>query len=124
MNNKTVLNKDICYSNYVCTCSGCKQSCKRHDIGAQCGATATNITAKIIIDTSARQSQPKPTKSLKQLVVVSNVADDLDGCVEPDLYRNIPAEFVPSKVPNRRTPPYMNILIHEHHITAHMKKVN
>ena len=57
-------------------------------------------------------------------MVVPNVADYLDGCVEPDLYRNHPAAFVPSKVPNRRTPPYMNILIHEHHITPHMRKVN
>ena len=32
INNKSVLNKDICCSNYVCTGSGCKQSCKRHDI--------------------------------------------------------------------------------------------
>ena len=50
--------------------------------------------------------------------------DDLDGYVEPDLYKNHPAVFVPCKVPNRRTPPYMNIFIHEHHITPHMKKVN
>ena len=83
MNNKTILNKDICYSNYVCTGSGCKQSCKRHNISTQCGATATNITAKIIIDTSANQNQPKSPKSLKQLVVVPNAADDLDGVALP-----------------------------------------
>ena len=83
-----------------------------------------NIVAKIIIDTSAKQNQPKFQKSLKQLVVVPNAADDLDGYVEPDLYRNHPAAFVLSKVPNRRTPPYMNILIHKHHITLHMQKVN
>ena len=57
-------------------------------------------------------------------MVVSNAADDLDGCVEPDLYRNHPAPFVPSKVSNRRTPLYMNILTHEHHITPHIRKVN
>ena len=121
MNNKSVLNKDNYCSDYVCTGSGCKWSCKRHDIGAQCGATVTNITAKFINDTNARQNLQK---TLKQLVVVSNAADGLDGCVEPDLYRNHPAAFVPSKVPNRRTPPYINILIHEHHITPHVKKVN
>ena len=57
-------------------------------------------------------------------MVVPNTADDLDGYVEPDLYRNHPAAFVRSKVPNRRAPPYMNILIHEHHITPHMQKMN
>ena len=86
-------------------------------------ATATNITAKIIIDTIANQNHPKSLESLKQLVVVPN-ADNLEGYVEADLYRNHPAAFVPSKVPNRRTPPYMNILIHEHHVTPHMQKVN
>ena len=30
----------------------------------------------------------------------------------------------PSKDPNRRIPPCMNILIHEHDSTPHMKKVN
>ena len=108
MNNKTVLNKDICCSDYVCTGSGCKQSCKRHNIGTQCGTTATNITVKFISDTNASQNQPKLPKSLKKLVVVSNAADDIDGCVEPDLYRNHPAAFVPSKVPNKDT------TIHEH----------
>ena len=96
MNNKTILNKDICCSNYVCTGSGCKWSCKRHHIGDQCGATATNITVKFNSDTNASQNQPKSPKSLKQLVVVPNAADDLDGFVEPDLYRNHPAAFVSS----------------------------
>ena len=50
--------------------------------------------------------------------------DDLDGYVEPDLYKNHPVAFVPSKVPTSGIPPYMNIFIHEHHITPHMKKVN
>ena len=61
-------------------------------------------------------------------MVVSSTADgfpdDLDGYVEPDHYKNHPAAFVPSKVPARRIPPFMNILIHEHHITPHMRKVN
>ena len=128
MNNKTVFNKDICCSDYVCTSSGCKQSCKRHDIGTQCGATVTNITAKFNSDTNASQNRPKSPKSLKQLVVVSSTADgfpdDLDGYVEPGHYRNHPAAFVPSKVPARRIPIFMNILILEHHITPHMRKVN
>ena len=50
--------------------------------------------------------------------------DDLDGYVEPDPYKNHPAAFVPNKVPTRRTSPYMNIFIHEHHITPYTKKVN
>ena len=61
-------------------------------------------------------------------MVVSSTADgfpdDLDGYVEPDHYKNHPSAFVPSKVPVRRIPPFMNILIHEHHITPHMRKVN
>ena len=35
MNNKTVLNKDICCSDYVRTGSGCKRSCKRHNISCK-----------------------------------------------------------------------------------------
>ena len=70
----------------------------------------------------------KPLKSLKQLVVVSSTEDrypdDLDGYVESDHYKNYPAAFVPSKVPARRIPSYMNILIHEHHITPHIRKMN
>ena len=129
------MNKDNCCFDYVCTSSGCKQTCKRHDIGAQCGATATNITAKIIIDSDIRinakvnqENQQKSPKSLRQLLVVPSTADgfpdDLDGYVEPDPYKNHPVAFVPSKLPARRIPPYMIIFIHEHHITPHMKKVN
>ena len=50
--------------------------------------------------------------------------DDLDGYVEPNLYKNHPPAFEPSKVPARRIPPYMKIFIHEHHITPQMQKVN
>ena len=50
--------------------------------------------------------------------------DDLDGYVEPDPYKNYPAAFVPSKVPARRILPYINIFIHEHHITPHVQMVN
>ena len=60
-------------------------------------------------------------------MVVTNLADDLqndlDGKV-PDPYKHHPAAFVPSKVPRWRTPPHMNILTQEHHITPHMIKVN
>ena len=125
------MNKDNCSFHYVCTCIGCKQACKRHDVGTQCGATATNITAKIKSDTDAKvnqQNRPKSQQSLRQLVVAPSAADgfpdDLDGYVKPDSYKNHPAAFVPSKVPTRRVPPFMNILTQEHHITPHMKKVN
>ena len=126
------MNKDNCCFDYVCTCSGCKWACKRHDIGAQCGTTATNKTAKIITDTGirviAKVNQPKSQKSLRQLVVVPHPGDgfpdDLDGYLEPDPYKNHLAAFVPSKVLTRRTPPNMNILIHKHHLTSHMKMVN
>ena len=59
----------------------------------------------------------KISKILKkrQLDVVSSPVDG---------YQNLPAAFVPSKVPRWRTPPYLNILIPEHHIASHMIKVN
>ena len=89
-------------------------------------ATATNKTAKIITDSDAKENQPKLQKPLRHLVVVPSPADgfldDLDGYVEPDPYKNHPAVFVSSKVPTIRKPPYMNIFIHKHHITSHMKK--
>ena len=74
------------------------------------------------------QNHLKSQKSLKQLVVVPNAADGfpeyLDGYVQPDSYKNLPATFVPSKVPTIRAPPYLSILTQEHHITPHMRKVN
>ena len=83
---------------------------------------------------SNQQNRQESQKTLRQLEVVSSPAnqqvnssiefpDDLEGYVEPDPYQNQPAAFVPSKVPRWRTPPYMNILIQEHHITPHMIKV-
>ena len=86
-----------------------------HDIGTQCGATATNITAQTTKNFDANSNQQNFQKLLRQLEVVSSPADG---------YQNQPAAFVPSKVPRWRTPPYMNILIPEHHITPHMIKVN
>ena len=84
-------------------------------------------TAKFNIDTNVSQNLPKSPKSLKQLVVVSNTEDgfpdDPDGYVEPDHYKNHPA-FVPSKVPARRVPPFINLFIHEYYITPHIRKVN
>ena len=55
---------------------------------------------------------------------VDGFPDDLDSYVEPDHYKNHPAAFVSIKLPARRIPRYMNILIQEHHITPHMRKVN
>ena len=79
--------------------------------------------SKIITDNPSienNQIQQKSQKSIRQLVVVPNAADgfsdDLVGYVKPDPYKNHPASFVSSKVPARRIPPYMNILIHEHHL--------
>ena len=70
------MNKDNCCFNYVCTCSGCKQACKRHDIGAQYGATATNITAEIITDTGIKIiAKENQQKSLRQLEVVPSPPD-------------------------------------------------
>ena len=70
-------------------------------------------TAEIIVDTGIKINQQKSQKSLRQLEVVPNppdgFPDDLDGYFESDLYKNHPAAFVSSRVPNRRTPAYINI---------------
>ena len=108
---------------YFCTSSGHKWVCKRHNIGTQCGATATNIAAQTtenIYATNNQQNQQNFQKLLRQLEVVSSPA--VEGQNNPDGYQ--PAAFVPSKVPRWRTPPFLNILIPEHHITPHMIKVN
>ena len=70
----------------VCTSSGCKWVCERHDIGTKCGATATNIAAQTTENFDAinnRQNQQNPQKLLRQLVVVSSPAEEgqnnLDG---------------------------------------------
>ena len=39
------------------------------------GATATNITAKIIIDNPSKENQQKSQKLIRQLVVVPNATD-------------------------------------------------
>ena len=68
----------------------------------------------------AQQNQQNSQKLLRQLEVVPSPA--AEGQNNPDGYQ--PAAFVPSKVPRWRTPPFLNILIPEHHITPHMIKVN
>ena len=110
--------------------------CKRHDIGAQCGATATNTAAQTTENfdaTSNQQNQQNSQKLSRQMVVVSSPAEVCQN--NPDGRGLTPykdhaagwgqvAAFVPSKVPRWRTPPFLNILIPEHHITLHMIKVN
>ena len=107
----------------VCTGSGHKWVCERHNIGAQCGTTATNTAAKITENfdaTSNQQNQQNSQKLSRQWVVVPSPAELCQN--NPDCYK--PAAFVPSKVPRWRKPPFLNILIPEHHITPHMIKVN
>ena len=69
------------------------------------------------------QNQPNQQNSqkfIRQLEVVPSPAEVCQN--DPDGYQA--AAFVPSKVPRWRRPPYLNILIPEHHITPHMIKVN
>ena len=102
---------------YVCTGSGHKWVCERHDIGAQCGATATNIAAQTTENfdaTNNQQNQQNSQKLLRQLEVVSSPA--AEGQNKPDGYQ--PAAFVPSKVPWWRTPPFLKILIQN--TTSHL----
>ena len=108
---------------YVCTGSGHKWVCQRHDIGTQCGTTTTIIAAHTTENfdaTNNRQNQQNSQKLLRQLEVVSSPATEGENHL--DGYQ--PAAFVPSKVPRWRTPPFLNIWIPEHHITSHMIKVN
>ena len=107
----------------VCTGSGCKWVCERHNICAQCGATATNTATRTVenIDaTNIQHNQQNSQKPLRQLEVVPSLAEVCQN--DPDGYQA--AAFVPSKEPRWRKPPYLNILIPEHHITPHMIKVN
>ena len=110
----------------VCTGSGRKRVCEEHDIGAQCGATATNTATETVGNSDAiniqqnQQNQQNSQKLLRQLEVVPSPAEVCQN--DPVGYQV--AAFVPSKVPRWRRPPYLNILIPEHHITPHMTKVN
>ena len=67
-----------------------------------------------------QQKQQNSQKTIRQLEVVTNPAEVCQN--DPDGYQA--AALVPSKVPRWRSPPYLNILIPEHHITPHMIKVN
>ena len=52
-----------------------KWACERHDIGTQCGATATNITAQTTKNFDANSNQQNfLKKNLRQLEVVSSPA--------------------------------------------------
>ena len=120
----------------VCTSSGHKRVCKEHNIGAQCGATATNTATETVGNFDAiniqqnqqsslqnqqkQQNQQNSQKLIRQLEVVPSPAEVCQN--DPVGYQA--AAFVPSKVPKWRRPPYLNILIPEHHITPHMIKVN
>ena len=107
----------------VCTGSGRKRVCEKHNIGTQCGATTTNTATEIVENfdaTNIQQNQQNFQKPIRQLEVVSNPAEVCQN--DPDGYQA--AAFVPSKMPRWRSPPYLNILIPEHHITPHMIKVN
>ena len=107
-------------------CSGHQRVCEKHDIGTQCGDTAINTATKTFenIDaTNIQQNQhiqQNSQKPIRQLEVVPNPAEVCQN--DPDGYQA--AGFVPSKVPRWRNPPYLNILIPEHHITPDMIKVN
>ena len=120
----------------VCIGSGHKWVCERHDIDTQCGATATKTAAQTtenINATNNQHNQQNSQKLLRQLEVVSSSAEVCQN--DPDGRGLTPykdhaagwgqvAAFVPSKVPRWRKPPFLNILIPEHHITPHMIKVN
>ena len=109
-----------------------KWVCEEHNIGTQCGATTTNTATETVEHSDATniqknqpnlQNQPNQQNSqkfIRQLEVVPSLAEVCQN--DPDGYQA--AAFVPSKVPRWRRPPYLNILIPEHHITPHMIKVN
>ena len=51
----------------VCTSSGCKQVCGEHNIGTQCGATATNTATKTVEHSDAINIQKSLQNQQKQL---------------------------------------------------------
>ena len=119
-----------CY-NVCMSSSGCMGLCKEHnhDIGTQCGATtADRSTSSTKVNVTVIQQQQNLNTQSKQLEVVPLGADgypvELESYVEPDPFRGQPAALVPSKVPQRQTPPFINILVEEHHITPYMQKVH
>ena len=109
----------------VCTGSGRKWVCEEHNIGTQCGTTATNTATETVGNSDViniQQNQQNSQKLIRQLEVVPSPAEVCQN--DPVGYQT--AAFVPSKVPRWRRPPYLNILMlrDEHHITPHMTKVN
>ena len=65
----------------VCTGSGHKQVCEEHNIGTQCGATATNTATETVEHSDAiniqkkQQNQQNSQKFIRQLEVVSSPAE-------------------------------------------------
>ena len=120
----------------VCTGSGHKRVCEEHNIGAQCGATTTNTATETVEHSDAKSIQKNLQNQLNILTKLKNqqnqqkVIRQMEVVPSPaEVCQNGPvgyqaAAFVPSKVPRWRRPPYLNILIPEHHITPHMIKVN
>ena len=53
----------------VCTGSGHKQVCERHDIGTQCGATATNTATGTVENIDATNIQQNQQNSQKPLTL-------------------------------------------------------
>ena len=109
------MNKSKSCIPYVCTGSGHKWVSKRHDIGAQFRATATNIAGQkteTLIPQIISKISKIIQKLLRQLEVVPSTA--AEGQNNPDGYQV--AVFVPSKVPRWRTPPFLNI---HHPRTSH-----
>ena len=120
----------------VCTGSDRKRVCEEHNIGTQCGTTTTNTATETVEHSDVKsiqknqqnqlniltklKSQQNQQKFIRQLEVVPSPAEVCQN--DPVGYQA--AAFVPSKVPRWRRPPYLNILIPEHHITLHMIKVN
>ena len=75
---------------------------------------------KTLIPQAFRKISKILKKPLRQLEVIPSSAEVCQN--DPDGYQA--AAFVPSKVPRWRSPPYLNILIPEHHSTPHLIKVN
>ena len=68
---------------FVCACSGHEHE---HDIGTQCGATATDRTVKVPVTVIQPLNQQNPPNCTKQLEVVSrpNYTSILKGRVSQE----------------------------------------
>ena len=126
----------------VCTGSGRRRVCEEHNIGTQCGATTTNTATETVEHSDAKSIQENLQNQKNQLNILKKLKNQKNQQNQQNFIRQLevvpsPAEvcqndpvgyqaaaFVPSKVPRWRRPPYLNILIPEHHITPHMIKVN